>query len=130
MEGKKVQRVGRFWFATTQRPDGKWVAWAQTTPIYSDTPPAESDARVWLAVGFSREQAAAKLRRELALPPYDAASLRERRNCWLMLVAAATVLLAGALVEEPTLVCAGIIGIFHGLLACVWLAEQADESQT
>jgi hypothetical protein len=130
MEAKKIQRVGRYWLATRQRPDGQWVAWAQATPIYSDSPPAEPDARVWCAVGCSRERAAAKVRRELALPPYDAATLREKRNCWLMLAGAMGLVLAGALTTEPTLVCGGIIGIVHGLYACVWLAEQADEGQT
>ena len=131
MEAKKVQRVGRFWFATTQRPDGQWVAWAQTTPIYSDQPPVESDSRVWFAFGFSREQAAAKLKRDLALPPYDPASVRERRNCWLMLALATIMMLGGALAAEPVLVCSGIVGIVHGLYACVWLtSEHADEGRT
>ena len=130
METRKIQRIGRFWLATIQRPDGQWMAWAQTTPIYSDTPSAETGTRVWSAVGYSRERAAAKLKRELNLPPYDPASLRERRDCWLMLVVATFLVLAGAIVAEPTIVCSGIVGIVHGLYACVWLAEQADEEST
>ena len=126
MKTREIQRVGRFWLATTQCADGQWVAWAQTTPIYTDAPLAESRERVWLASGFSREQATAKLKRELALPPYDAASVQERHRCWLMLLTATGMALGGVLAAEPTLFFGGIVGIGHGLYACVWLSERSD----
>lgn len=126
MTSKTIQRLGRFWVATKQHPDGQWVAWAQTTPIYGDEPLAETRERVWLATGSSREQAAAKLKRELALPPYDAASQEERHRCWLMLTIACTLIASGVLIAEPTLFFAGFVGIGHGVYACVWLSERAD----
>ncbi len=126
MTSKEIQRLGRFWVATKQRSDGQWVAWAQTTPIYGDEPLAESGERVWLAAGCSRDQAAAKLKRELSLPPYDAASQEERHRCWIMLTMASTLIIGGALIAEPTLFFAGLVGIGHGLYTCVWLSERSD----
>lgn len=126
MKTREVHRVGRFWFATTQRPDGQWVAWAQTTPIYADAPLTESVERVWLASGSSREQAAAKLKQQLALPPYDTASIQQRHRCWIMLLTATGMTLGGMIVAEPTLFFGGMIGIGHGLYACVWLSERSD----
>ena len=126
MKTREIHRVGRFWLAAVQRADGQWVAWAQTTPIYADAPLAESRERVWLASGFSREQATAKLKRELALPPYDAASIQERHRCWFTLLTATGMALGGVLVAEPTLFFAGMIGMGHGVYACVWLSERPD----
>jgi hypothetical protein len=126
MNTREIQRIGRFWFATAQRTDGQWVAWAQTTPIYSDAPIAESREEVWHAFGASREEAAAKLKQKLALPPYDAASIRERHRCWHLMLVGAGIALAGVVVAEPTLILAGALGIGHGFYACVALAEQAE----
>lgn len=127
MKTREIQRVGRFWLATTQRADGQWIAWAQTTPIYADAPLAESRERVWLASGFSREQATAKLKRELALPPYDAATERERRQCWHMLMVAVGIVILGIVAGQPVLSFAGIIGIGHGLYACALLTEESED---
>jgi hypothetical protein len=127
MKTREIQRVGRFWLAVTQRADGQWVAWAQTTPIYADAPPAESGERVWLASGFSREQATAKLKQQLALPPYDAASIQERHRCWHMLIVAAGMVVVGIIVPEPMLAFSGIIGIGHGIYACALLTEQSGD---
>jgi hypothetical protein len=131
MQTKKVQRIGHFWLATSQRTDGQWVAWAQTTPIYSDLPLSESGERVWTASGHSREQAAARLKRQLALPPYDPASIQERQNCWLMLLAGTVMTLGGVVATEPIFILGGIVGIIHGSYACVWLSEaEADSRRT
>jgi hypothetical protein len=127
MQTREVQRVGRFWLATTQRADGQWVAWAQTTPIYADEPTAEARERVWLVSGCSREEAWAKLKRELSLPPYDAATARERQRCWRMLLAATMLVVGGIILAEPTIFFGGFIGIGHGLYACVWLSERSDD---
>lgn len=126
MKTRDIQRIGRFWLASAQRADGQWVAWAQTTPIYADAPLAESRERIWLASGCSREQATAKLKRELALPPYDAASIQERRRCWHMLLVAAGLLALGIGVAEPILAFGGLIGIGHGIYACALLTEQSE----
>ncbi|MBL8540474.1 MAG: hypothetical protein JNK68_08885 [Betaproteobacteria bacterium] len=126
MNSRAIHRVGRFWVATKQRADGQWVAWAQITPIYSDEPVADSHEHIWLVSGSSREQATAKLKRELALPPYDAASQQERHRCWVMLTAASTMLVSGVLIAEPTLFFAGLVGVGHGLYSCVWLSERSD----
>jgi len=126
MNSRAIHRVGRFWVATKQRADGQWVAWAQITPIYSDEPVADSHEHIWLVSGSSREQATAKLKRELALPPYDAASQQERHRCWVMLTTASTMLVSGVLIAEPTLFFAGLVGVGHGLYACVWLSERSD----
>jgi hypothetical protein len=126
MSSRQIQHIGRFWVATVQRADGQWLAWAQTTPIYADAPLAESRECVWIASGFTREQAIAKLKQELALPPYDAASVRERHRCWQTMLAGAGLMLVGLIVAEPTLVLAGTLGISHGFCACVMLAERTD----
>jgi hypothetical protein len=130
MKTREIHRVGRFWFATNRRADGQWVAWAQTTPIYSAHPPAESKDQIWLAVGFSREHAAAQLKRQLALPPYDTASIQQRTHCWHMLLTAAGMLVTGVLTTEPALVVGGLIGMGHGLYRCAILADQADSRFT
>jgi hypothetical protein len=126
MKAKDIQRIGRFWLATAQRADGQWVAWAQTTPIYSDAPIDESREQVWRTSGFTREQAAAKLKQQLALPPFDAASVQERHNCWVTLLAATGMVLGGVLAAEPMFVLGGIVGVVHGIYACVGLSEDAD----
>jgi len=127
MNTRQVRRVDRFWFATAQRADGQWVAWAQTTPIYSDLPLPDSQERIWMKVGFSRENAAAQLKKELALPPYDAATIRQRRQCTRMLLTASAMLVGGMLASEPTLTLGGIVGIGHGLHRYAMLFDQTDD---
>jgi hypothetical protein len=127
MKTREIQRIGRFWVAATQRADGQWVAWAQTTPIYADAPLEECREQVWRTCGFTREQATAKLKRELALPPYDAATRREQHRCWHMLLVATGMVAAGILAAEPLLAFGGMIGIGHGIHACAALTDQSDD---
>jgi hypothetical protein len=130
MKAKDIQRIGRFWLATAQRADGQWVAWAQTTPIYSDAPIDESREQVWRTSGFTREQAAAKLKQKLALPPFDAASVRARHQCWHMLLVATGMVVIGMIAPAPMVGFGGVIGIVHGIYACASLAEQAENHRS